>query len=410
MDSNLLQMHLATVPVIDDILRDGARRALQAAVEREVDDYVERNRQHLDSAGHRLVVRNGHHPVRKIQSGNGPIEVHQPRVNDKRVDEQGQRIRFTSKILPPYLRKTKAIEELVPWLYLKGISSSDFPEALACLGHDGSGLSPTTIVRMKELWQGEYENFCRRELSGKRYVYLWADGIYFNIRLTDDRPCMLVLMGATEDGTKELIAMIDGQRESEQSWLELLLDAKARGLKGSPMLATGDGALGFWKALKQVYPSTRTQRCWVHKTVNVLDKLARGQQVSGKKMLHEIWMAATKEEAVKALGKFAATYQAKFPKAVECLLKDQEELLAFYDFPAEHWQHLRTSNPIESTFATVRLRTYKTKGAGSRTACMAMAFKLVESAQNHWRKLNGSTLLPEVIAGVIFKDGTKLAA
>jgi transposase-like protein len=410
MDSNLLQMHLATVPVIDDILRDGARRALQAAVEREVDDYVERNRQHLDSAGHRLVVRNGHHPVRKIQSGNGPIEVHQPRVNDKRVDEQGQRIRFTSKILPPYLRKTKAIEELVPWLYLKGISSSDFPEALACLGHDGSGLSPTTIVRMKELWQGEYENFCRRELSGKRYVYLWADGIYFNIRLTDDRPCVLVLMGATEDGTKELIAMIDGQRESEQSWLELLLDAKARGLKGSPMLATGDGALGFWKALKQVYPSTRTQRCWVHKTVNVLDKLARGQQVSGKKMLHEIWMAATKEEAVKALGKFAATYQAKFPKAVECLLKDQEELLAFYDFPAEHWQHLRTSNPIESTFATVRLRTYKTKGAGSRTACMAMAFKLVESAQNHWRKLNGSTLLPEVIAGVIFKDGTKLAA
>ena len=410
MDSNSFQMHLATVPVIDDILRDGARRALQSAIEREVEDYVERNRHHLDLAGHRLVVRNGHHPARKIQSGNGPIEVHQPRVNDKRVDEQGQRSRFTSKILPPYLRKTKAIEELVPWLYLKGISSSDFPEALSCLGHDGSGLSPTTIVRMKELWQGEYENFCRRSLEGKRYVYLWADGIYFNIRLTDDRPCVLVLMGATADGTKELIAMIDGQRESEQSWLELLVDAKDRGLTETPMLATGDGALGFWKALKQVYPGTRTQRCWVHKTVNVLDKLAHGQQVSGKKMLHEIWMAATKEDALKALGKFAATYQAKFPKAVECLLKDQDELLAFYDFPAEHWAHLRTSNPIESTFATVRLRTYKTKGAGSRTACLAMAFKLVESAQNHWRKLNGSTLLPEVIAGVIFKDGTKLAA
>jgi transposase-like protein len=410
MDSNSFQIHLATVPVIDDILRDGARRALQSAIEREVEDYVERNRHHLDLAGHRLVVRNGHHPARKIQSGNGPIEVHQPRVNDKRVDEQGQRSRFTSKILPPYLRKTKAIEELVPWLYLKGISSSDFPEALSCLGHDGSGLSPTTIVRMKELWQGEYENFCRRSLEGKRYVYLWADGIYFNIRLTDDRPCVLVLMGATADGTKELIAMIDGQRESEQSWLELLVDAKDRGLTETPMLATGDGALGFWKALKQVYPGTRTQRCWVHKTVNVLDKLAHGQQVSGKKMLHEIWMAATKEDALKALGKFAATYQAKFPKAVECLLKDQDELLAFYDFPAEHWAHLRTSNPIESTFATVRLRTYKTKGAGSRTACLAMAFKLVESAQNHWRKLNGSTLLPEVIAGVIFKDGTKLAA
>jgi putative transposase len=410
MDSNSFQLHLATVPLIDDILRDGARRALQSAIEREVDDYIQRNSQCVDEAGHRLVVRNGHHPQRKIQSGNGAIEVHQPRVNDKRIDEQGNRIRFTSRILPPYLRKTKAIEELVPWLYLKGISTSDFPEALACLGHDGSGLSPTNVVRMKELWQGEYENFCRRSLEGKRYVYLWADGIYFNIRLTDERPCVLVLMGALEDGTKELIAMIDGQRESEQSWLELLLDAKSRGLTESPMLATGDGALGFWKALKQVYPGTRTQRCWVHKTVNVLDKLAHGQQVSGKKMLHEIWMAATKDDALKALGKFAATYQAKFPKAVECLLKDQEELLAFYDFPAEHWQHLRTSNPIESTFATVRLRTYKTKGAGSRTACLAMAFKLVESAQNHWRKLNGSTLLPEVIAGVIFKDGTKLAA
>jgi len=410
MDSNSFQMHLATVSVIDDILRDGARRALQAAIEREVLEYVERNSHHRDDLGHRLVVRNGHHPARKIQSGNGPIEVHQPRVNDKRVDERGNRIRFTSKILPPYLRKSKAIEELVPWLYLKGISTSDFPEALACLGHDGSGLSATNVVRMKEVWQGEYEGFCRRELTGKRYVYLWADGIYFNIRLTDDRPCVLVLMGAAEDGTKELIAMVDGQRESEQSWLELLLDVKSRGLIESPRLATGDGALGFWKALRQVYPSTRHQRCWVHKTVNVLDKLPRGQQVSAKSILHEIWMAATKQEALKAFGKFAATYQAKYPKAVECLLKDKEELLAFYDFPAEHWQHLRTSNPIESTFATVRLRTSKTKGAGSRTACLAMAFKLVESAQNHWRKLNGSTLLPEVIAGVIFKDGTKLAA
>jgi putative transposase len=410
MDSNSFQIHLATVPVIDDILRDGARRALQSAIEREVDEYIQRNHHHLDADGHRLVVRNGHHPARKIQSGNGAIEVHQPRVNDKRVDENGNRIRFTSKILPPYLRKTKAIEELVPWLYLKGISTSDFPEALACLGHDGSGLSPTSIVRMKEVWQGEYENFCRRSLTGKRYVYLWADGIYFNIRLTDERPCVLVLMGATADGTKELIAMIDGQRESEQSWLELLLDARSRGLTESPRLATGDGALGFWKALRQVYPATQPQRCWVHKTVNVLDKLPHGQQVSAKSMLHEIWMAATKADALKAMDKFAAAHQAKFPKAVECVLKNKDELLAFYDFPAEHWAHLRTSNPIESTFATVRLRTCKTKGSGSRTACLAMAFKLVESAQNHWRKLNGSVLLPEVIAGVIFKDGTKLAA
>jgi transposase-like protein len=410
MDSNAFQLHLATVPAIDDILRDGARRALQAAIEREVEEYIERNNQHLDERGHRLVVRNGHHPARKIQSGNGPIEVQQPRVNDKRVDEQGNRFHFSSKILPPYLRKTKAIEELVPWLYLKGISTSDFPEALACLGHDGSGLSATNVVRMKEIWQGEYENFSRRSLEGKHYVYVWADGIYFNIRLTDDRPCVLVLMGALADGTKELIAMIDGERESAQSWLELLADVKSRGLTEAPMLATGDGALGFWKAMRQVFPSTRHQRCWVHKTANVLNKLPRGQQVSAKNILHEIWMSATKEHAIKAMEKFVATYHAKYPKAVECLIKDKEELLAFYDFPAEHWQHLRTSNPIESTFATVRLRTSKTKGAGSRVACLAMAFKLVESAQNHWRKLNGSTLLPAVIAGVIFKDGTKLAA
>jgi putative transposase len=410
MDSNVLALGLAIAPAIDDILRDGARRALQAAIEREVEEYIERNSEHLDEHGRRLVVRNGHHPARKIQSGNGPIEVRQPRVNDKRMDEQGNRFHFSSKILPPYLRKTKAIEELVPWLYLKGISTSDFPEALACLGHDGSGLSATTVVRMKEIWEGEFENFSRRSLEGKEYVYLWADGIYFNIRLSDDRPCVLVLMGALADGTKELIAMVDGERESEQSWKQLLVDVKSRGLIQAPKLATGDGALGFWKAIKQIYPSTRHQRCWVHKTVNVLDKLPRGQHVPAKNILHEIWMSATKADATKAMEKFAATYQAKYPKAVECLLKDKEELLAFYDFPAEHWQHLRTSNPIESTFATVRLRTSKTKGAGSRTACLAMAFKLVESAQNHWRKLNGSTLLPAVVAGVIFKDGTKIAA
>jgi transposase-like protein len=241
-------------------------------------------------------------------------------------------------------------------------------------------------------------------------VYLWADGIYFNIRLSDDRPCVLVLMGALADGTKELIAMVDGERESEQSWLTLLIDAKSRGMVDAPKLATGDGALGFWKAIRQVFPATRTQRCWVHKTVNVLDKLPRGQQVSAKDMLHQIWMSATKEDATKAMDRFVATYQAKYPKAVECLTKDKDQLLAFYDFPAEHWAHLRTSNPIESTFATVRLRTSKTKGAGSRTACLAMAFKLVQSAQNHWRKLNGSELLPAVVAGVIFKDGTKIAA
>ena len=410
MDCNTIQLRLATLPALDEILRDGARRALQSAIEREVEEYIAANQQHQDGHGRRLVVRNGFHPGRHIQSGSGSIEVRQPRVNDKRVDEQGNRLRFTSKILPPYLRKTKAIEELVPWLYLKGISTSDFPEALACLGHDGSGLSATSVVRMKEVWQGEFENFSRRSLAGKRYVYVWADGIYFNIRLTDERPCVLVLMGATEDGTKELIAMVDGQRESEQSWKELLLDARSRGLVDAPKLATGDGALGFWKALQQVYPSTQVQRCWVHKSANVLDKLPKNQQPSAKSMLHEVWMSATKEDATKAFDKFVAAHQAKYPKAAECLRKDRENLLAFYDFPAEHWGHLRTSNPIESTFATVRLRTTKTKGAGSRTACLAMAFKLVESAQKSWRKLNGSNLMPEVTAGVIFKDGVKLAA
>ena len=410
MDSNALRMELATLPVLDDILRDGARRALQAAIEREVEEYVERNKEYRDERGRRLVVRNGSHPARKIQSGAGAIEVRQPRVNDRRVDESGNRFRFTSRILPPYLRKTKAIEELVPWLYLKGISTGDFPEALACLGHDGSGLSATTVVRLKEVWERQYGDFGRRDLTGKRYVYFWADGIYFNVRLTDDRPCVLVLMGATADGRKELIAMTDGQRESEQSWLELLLGVKARGLAEAPALATGDGALGFWKALRQVYPATKVQRCWVHKTANVLDKLPKSQQPSAKSMLHEVWMSATKADAVKAFDRFIATYRAKYPKAVECLEKDRAELLAFYDFPAEHWQHLRTSNPIESTFATVRLRTCKTKGAGSRAACLAMAFKLVQSAEKGWRKLNGSKLLPDVVAGVTFKDGVKLAA
>jgi transposase-like protein len=405
MDSNLLRMELATLPVLDDILRDGARRALQAAIEREVEEYVERNKEYRDERGRRLVVRNGSHPARKIQSGAGAIEVRQPRVNDRRVDERGNRLRFTSKILPPYLRKTKAIEELVPWLYLKGISTGDFPEALACLGHDGSGLSATTVVRLKEVWERQYGDFGRRDLTGKRYVYFWADGIYFNVRLTDDRPCVLVLMGATADGRKELIAMTDGQRESEQSWLELLVDVKGRGLAEAPALATGDGALGFWKALRQVYPATKAQRCWVHKTANVLDKLPKSQQPSAKSMLHEVWMSATKADAVKAFDRFIATYQAKYPKAAECLEKDRAELLAFYDFPAEHWQHLRTTNPIESTFATVRHRTRVTRGPGSRAAGLAMAFKLLEAAQARWRAVNAPHLVALVRAGAVFVNG-----
>ena len=414
MSSSQFQLRLATEPVVyhslEQIAREGAHRALQKAIEQEVAEYVDDHRDHVDDAGHRLVVRNGHKPPRTILSGVGPIEVIQPRVDDRRVDENGVRFRFTSKILPPYLRKTKAIEDLVPWLYLKGISTGEMPDALVHLGFDGSGLSPTSVVRMLQAWQGEYQDWSKRDLTGKHYVYVWADGIYFGCRLTDDRPCVLVLMGATEDGKKELIAMIDGQRESETSWTALLLDLKARGMSEAPKLATGDGSLGFWCALAKVFPSTRHQRCWVHKTMNVLDKLPKNQQPAAKAMLHDIWMSATREDATKAFDRFIEIYGTKWPRAAECLVKDRAELLAFYDFPAEHWQHLRTSNPIESTFATVRLRTYRTKGPGSREAGLAMAFKLARKAESRWRKLNGAEKLQDLIDGIVFVDGERIAA
>jgi transposase-like protein len=395
---------------LEEIARQGARRALQQAIEDEVAEYINAHRGQLDEAGRRLVVRNGYKPPRTILSGVGPIQVKQPRVDDRRMDENGVRFRFTSKILPPYLRKTQSIEDLVPWLYLKGISTSEMGDALVHLGFDGSGLSATSVTRMLEAWQGEYEDWSKRDLTGRHYVYLWADGIYFGCRLTDDRPCVLVLMGALADGTKELIAMTDGQRESETSWTALLLDATGRGLSQAPQLATGDGSLGFWLALAKVFPSTKQQRCWVHKTANVLDKLPKGQQPAAKAMLHEIWMAATREDATKAFGRFVATYGVKWPRATDCLEKDRAELLAFYDFPAEHWRHLRTSNPIESTFATVRLRTYRTKGPGSRAAGLAMAFKLIQKAQKGWRKLNGSEKLKDLIDGIVFVDGERKAA
>jgi putative transposase len=414
MSSSQFALRLATEPAVcvtlEQIARAGARQALQQAIEDEVTEYLEAHADHRDESNRRLVVRNGHKPPRTILSGVGPIEVIQPRVDDRRVDENGVRFRFTSKILPPYLRKTKAIEDLVPWLYLKGISTSEMPDALMHLGFDGSGLSPTSVVRMLEIWQGECQDWSKRDLSGKRYVYLWADGIYFGCRLTDDRPCLLVLMGATADGKKELIAMIDGQRESETSWCALLLDLKARGMSEPPKLATGDGSLGFWCALAKVFPSTRHQRCWVHKTMNVLDKLPKNQQPAAKAMLHEIWMSAKREDAIKSFDRFIEVYGVKWPRAAECLLKDRAELLAFFDFPAEHWQHLRTSNPIESTFATVRLRTYRTKGPGSREAGLAMAFKLARKAESRWRKLNRSEKLQELIDGVVVVDGEPIAA
>jgi transposase-like protein len=391
---------------LSDVLRRGAQKMLAEAIDAEVAEWIETHADRRDEHGHRQVVRNGHLPTRTITTGVGPVEVRQPRVHDRRRGDDVQR--FHSKILPPYLRKAKSIEELIPWLYLKGISTGDFTEALAALvGPDCPGLSATTVTRLKSIWEAEYETWNKRDLSGKQYVYVWADGVHFNIRLEDDRTCILVLIGATAEGTKELIAVVDGYRESEQSWKTLLLDVQARGLVIAPKLATGDGALGFWKALTQVFPTTREQRCTVHKTANVLDKLPKRLQSQAKAKLHDIWQAETRDAAESAFDLFLATYEAKYSKATECLKKDRDVLLTFYDFPAEHWIHVRTTNPIESTFATVRLRHRRTKGNGSRTACLTMVYKLIESAAKHWRLLNGSKLLPDVIAGFQFTDGVK---
>jgi len=395
--------------VLTDILRDGAQRLLAQAVEAEVTEWIDAHAELKNADGHRQVVRNGHLPKRTITTGVGPIEVEQPRVLDRRPPREASP--FSSKILPPYLRKTKSLEELIPWLYLKGVSTGDFNEALTALvGPNCPGLSASTVTRLKACWEDEFQQWSQRSLAGKQYVYLWADGVHFNIRLEEDRQCILVLMGATADGRKELIAVVDGYRESEQSWKALLLDVKSRGLVVDPKLATGDGALGFWKAIAQVYPKTREQRCWVHKTANVLDKLPKRLQPEAKEKLHQIWMAATKADAEQAFDLFLATYQAKYPKATECLAKDRDVLLTFYDFPGEHWIHLRTTNPIESTFATVRLRHRRTKGSGSRTACLTMVFKLMQAASKKWRLLNGSQLLPDVIQGIRFIDGIKSKA
>lgn len=394
--------------VLTGILREGAQKLLADAIEAEVAAYIEAHKGVQDDLGHRLVVRNGHKEVRELQTGLGPVSVRQPRVDDRRIDENGRRLRFTSSILPPYLRRTRSLEALIPWLYLKGISTGDFSEALmAILGPEAPGLSASTVVRLKEVWQRDYEAWSKRSLAEKRYVYFWVDGIHFNVRLEEGRQCILVVMGATPDGTKELVAVQDGIRESEQSWRELLLDLKARGLAEVPKLAVGDGALGFWAALRKVFGDTREQRCWVHKTANVLNHLPKGKHGKAKDMLHDIWMAETKAEAERAFDLFIETYQAKYPKAAECLAKDRDVLLTFYDFPAEHWVHIRTTNPIESTFATVRLRTRRTKGCGSRMATLTMVFRLTQCAEQHWRALNGSKLLDDVIRGVQFVDGLR---
>jgi putative transposase len=386
---------------LEEFIAQGARKMLQAAIEQEVEDYLKAHHGQLTAEGWASVVRNGHLPERQLITGIGPIPVCQPRVRHR----NGQR--FSSAILPKYLRRVPSIDNLIPALYLKGVSTGDFSEALAAiLGEKASGLSATDIVRLKAGWEAEYEAWGHRDLSQKCYVYWWADGIYFNVRLEDARPCVLVIIGALEDGTKELLALGDGFRESKGSWAELLRDLKAHGLTQGPKLAIADGALGFWCALQEVFDAgVAHQRCWVHKTANVLDKLPQSLQGRAKELLHDIYLAPTQPDALKAYDRFLRDYQLKYPKACECLQKDKDTLFSFYQFPAEHWAHLRTTNPIESTFATVRLRTQRTKGCGSRMATLTMVFKLGLEAQKTWRRLNGAEPLAKVIQGVRFVDG-----
>jgi len=375
---------------------------LLQAVEAELEAFLEHYRDPVDLLGRRAVVRDGYLPARQVMTGIGPVEIRVPRTRDR--SKSG--ICFRSSLLPPYIKRTKSVENVLPWLYLNGISTGDFNEALeAFLGEDAKGLSHPTISRLKEKWKKEYEEWRKRDLTEERYVYWWADGVYFNVRSDDAKQCILVIIGAKDTGEREFVAIEDGYRESEQSWYEVLLELKHRGLTIAPKLAIGDGAMGFWTALAKVYPETRVQRCWVYKTANVLNKVPKSIQSKMKKSLHEIWMAQTRGDAHRAFDLFVNKYEAKYPKAVKCLAKDRKEPLAFYDFPAEHWHHIRTTNPIESTFATVRLRTAKTRGCVSRATILAMVFKLGQSAAKRWQRIRGYRRLPEVIQGIKFIDG-----
>ena len=392
---------------LDRLAREGAQRMLAEALEAEVEAYIECHRKARDQDGHALVVRNGPARARQVTVGAGALSVEAPRVNDQRM-VRGKRQKFTSQILPPYLRKSQAITELLPALYLRGLSTGDFRDGLAALlGENAAGFSPSVITRLVSAWQEEYAAWKTRSLADRDYVYVWADGVHFNVRLEDERLAALVIIGARPDGSKEVIALEDGYRESTESWLALLRDLKARGMR-APVVAAGDGALGFWAALREVFPETREQRCWVHKIANVLDKLPKGLQPKAKAALHEMMNAPSKAECEKLMAKFVADYEAKYPKATKALLADADKLTTHFDFPAEHWKHLRTTNPIESTFATVKLRQRVTKGAGSRSAGLAMAFRLLLLAQSSWRRLDARELLPLVRAGVTFKDGVRV--
>lgn len=387
--------------VLEQIARKGAQKMLQLALENEVEEYIQKHSNLTDKDGKRMAVKNGNMPQRNITTGMGPLTITQPRVDDR-----GLKKRFSSNILPRYLRRIPSVDNLVPVLYLKGISTNDFGTALeSILGEGASGLSAANIVRLKKIWEQEYDTWRKRDLSDKEYVYFWVDGIYFNVRLDDSRSCILIIMAADKHGNKELLAVQDGYRESKIAWAEILADLKRRGLKIGPKLSIGDGGLGFWAALSEVYPESRRQRCWVHKTANILDKMPKSIQSKAKAMIHDMYMAPTKEDALAAYNHFVSCFSDKYPRAVECLAKDKEDLFTFYDFPATHWIHIRTTNPIESTFSTVRLRTYRTKGCGSRTATLTMVYKLAMEASRTWKRLKGYKLILKVLEGRKFVDG-----
>ena len=400
-DHNVTELHKPENP-LNELLKQGAQQLLAQAIEAEVQALLEYFST-LQVNGKQGVVRNGHLPERRIQTGLGDIPVKVPKVRDR----TGSGIKFNSKLVPPYLKRTKNIEELVPWLYLRGISTGDMQPALeSLLGKQAKGLSANSVSRLKQQWEAEYEQWRKRDLSKRQYVYVWADGVYSKVRM-DDKLCLLVVIGVDDTGRKEVLAVVDGYRESEASWLEVLRQLKSQGMTIAPELAIGDGALGFWNAATKFWPRTRHQRCWVHKTANILNKVAKSVQPRMKESLQDIWMAETRDEAYKAFRVFEQRYGAKYPKATECLVKDKDEMLAFYDFPAEHWTHIRTTNPIESMFATVRLRTNKTKSCGSRETTLTMAFKLMKTAESNWRRLRGFKLLADVIKGVTFQDGIR---
>jgi transposase-like protein len=400
----LSQPEIAETDPLHALLREGARELIAKAVEAELAGFLDGFAEQRLEDGRRAVVRNGYLPERTVQTGIGDVAVRVPKVRDR----SGGGAVFRSELLPPYLKRARSVEELIPWLYLKGVSTGDYQEALsALLGEQAKGLSANTVVRLKQQWLDEHRAWCRRDLGERRYVYWYADGVYSNVRL-DERLCLLVIVGVTEHGYKELVAVEDGHRESEASWYELLAGLRERGLTRAPKLAVGDGALGFWKALAKLYPDTVHQRCWVHKTANVLNKLPKSVQPKVKADLHEIWIAETREDARKAFDRTLNRFQAKYPQAMDCLAKDRAALLAFYDFPAEHWVHIRTTNPIESTFATVRLRTKRSRNCGSRETTLAMVFKLLQSAQKRWKRIKGFRKLELVVNNVRFRNGEQV--